>query len=177
MIKTAYGLINENPEFYNDEHYMIKTAYGLINEHQFALWDFVHNTTMEKYHGAMLYNLCLAMVYKITGLSVVSGRMLSVIFAILVIISLYYIGLNLLKSTETAFLASVIMLLFPGFVEQARLIRMHTLSPLAGIWLFYFGLKVIDCKNNFKKENRFTLFIKKYFDYNLKYVALFFCYW
>ena len=163
-----------NPEFYNDEHYMIKTAYGLINEHQFALWDFVHNTTTENYNGAMLYNLCLAIVYKITGLSVVSGRMLSVIFAILFIISLYYIGLNLLKSTETAFLASVIMLLFPGFVEQARLIRMHTLSPLAGIWLFYFGLKVIDCKNNFKKENRFTLFIKKYFDYNLKYVALFF---
>lgn len=163
-----------NPEFYNDEHYMIKTAYGLINEHQFALWDFVHNTTTENYNGAMLYILCLAIVYKITGLSVVSGRMLSVIFAILFIISLYYIGLNLLKSTETAFLASVIMLLFPGFVEQARLIRMHTLSPLAGIWLFYFGLKVIDCKNNFKKENRFTLFIKKYFDYNLKYVALFF---
>lgn len=156
-----------------DEYPTFDVAAGFANTGKFYYWDF-HKQTLTDIHypRAWTHTLLLAGWFKLFGIHVVAGKMLSAVFGVLFIVSIYHIVWKLYRNYYIAVLTCLFLLGNPSVTTSFRQIRMYGLWLLVIWWFLYFVFQAFCGHNRFARSNQFTDFVKKHFDFPWKYVLL-----
>ena len=157
-----------NFDFFSDETQTIQGATGYYHSGEYVKWSFSKNKLTEtKYNRAKPHIYLIAQSYKLFGISEWSSRFPSALFAVILIIAGYFIGVFFFKDKTAVLLAFFTFVFFFEFLFLQRWTRMYAiLLPLylAGTYFFFRFLTEINGLNIpiLKKK----LFLLKILNYN-----------
>ncbi len=148
------------PLIWIDEGYFSNPAYDLINNGLFRtyIYDGYLNLEDFTFWQPPFYLLLLALSFKIFGISLLSGRIVSVILAIIGINIFYCIAKRFLKK-NSALIITTLMGTFSYYFISARQIRMDiAVSTFTLVSFFFLFFKYYDSDSSERKKISYLIF-------------------
>lgn len=161
--------LEANPRMTMDETYALHVGEGILQTGEWVKWDFVNKCSWGEYGRAWIYYAITAFFYKVFGTDIIVARAVSVFFGVLFVPVVYYI-IRKFYSCDVAILSTIAICANPTIIISFRTARMYSMVLCVSIALIYCCFNAIVLGNQFKHENRLTLWIKENFDYNIKYL-------
>ncbi len=127
------------PRMHMDEGYFSNPAYNLVTNGEFGTYSYRDFLRFEEFTfwQPPVYILILALFFQIFGLSLIIGRVVSVIFALIIINIFYIISSDIIKKGQALFL-TLIFGTFPLIFYSAHQIRMDIAVSAFTFLSFYF---------------------------------------
>lgn len=127
-----------------DEYPTFDVAAGFMHTGKLKFWDFHHGILSEEsYTRAWPHTLILAGWFRIFGINVVAGKMLSAFFGVLFVLSLFYITKQIYDNYYISVLACLFVMTNSTVITVFRQIRMYSLWLLCMVWLMYFIFRMM----------------------------------
>mgnify|MGYP000501242115 CR=1 FL=1 len=165
--------------FIADEYLGINASYGYLQTNQWKFWDFNQaKLTDEEYTRANVYYWQVAKVLGFFGVSESIARMVSVLWGMIGLITLFLVVFYFTKKRTLAFLAAFFLAVSISALTFDRKLRMYSMfSPL----FFLFSISVFqffESEVKFGKNFKIVAFLKEKFGVNVVYLPalLFFGY-
>ncbi|MBU0732201.1 phospholipid carrier-dependent glycosyltransferase [Patescibacteria group bacterium] len=138
-------------DFQNDEYFHLDAATGYLKTGEFVTWDFMAEEPITEYTRAFPYTWLVASSFTVLGTNEFAGRIMSVIFGIMLLPLVYYLSYRLSKNHIVA-LASMALIAFDQiFIWSSRLSRMYSMFVfffVLACWLIFLGLEKNKTKFN-----------------------------
>lgn len=141
--------------FIADEYLGINASYGYFKTGQWKFWDFnEEKLTDQKYTRASIYYWQVAQIFKFLPATEANARLVSVVWGIIGIISIFIVSYLITKNYFIALLAALLMSVSISSLMYDRKLRMYSMFVPIFLWfsyaLFYFleskaekGIKII----------------------------------
>lgn len=158
-----------------DEYQTFDVAAGFAETGKFYFWDFHHQIlTDESYTRAWPHTVLLGVWFRLFGINVVSGKVLSAVFGVLFVLSLFYITKRMYENYYISLLSCLFVMTNSTVVTVFRQIRMYSLWMLITLWLIYFIYRALTVKAKEWKIscNLLEKFWRKNFDFSIKYITI-----
>ncbi len=135
---------NLDLDFTEDEYQVIGAAYSFQQTGDFFLWDWIEKrpvspelgrSSTEYYTRAWPHTLMIALVYSLFGVSEVSSRALSVLFAIILVVTSYYFAKFFVGRKEVGLVLAISLVFSSTIIGIAQYTRMYAL--LAPLFMFF----------------------------------------
>lgn len=130
--------------FQNDEWYHVEAAEGYRQTGQFVWWDFLNDNIRldqfgapQQYTRAAHYTWLVAQSVNLFGWSETAARLPSVMFYLLLIMVCYGFTKWWSRSTRTAVLVTLVLLLFDHVIFHGRLVRMYSMLLAFGVATYW----------------------------------------
>ena len=167
FVLYAYHLTID--ELHGDEAYHYLAAKGFLKTGHFVQWDYVNNIPYTAYTRAWPYTLCIAIAFFIFGESLLTARILSVLFGVLFWIILFKCFQKFIRDERIAFFISLIVSGNPVLIEIFRTIRMYAMSMPLALLLIVCVYKMLMSAEEVPSDAK-TL--KILYPYSIKYTVL-----
>lgn len=143
VIRFLY-VINGDYFTFLDEYQTFDVAAGFMHTGKLRFWDFHHQILDDEvYIRAWPHTLLLAGWFSIFGVSVVAGKVLSAVFGILFILSLFYITRKIYNNYYITVLSCLFVMTNSMVITVFRQIRMYSLWLLCMVWLMYYIFRMM----------------------------------
>ncbi|MEA2020129.1 MAG: glycosyltransferase family 39 protein [Patescibacteria group bacterium] len=161
---------NINYEFREDEYQVIGSAAGYYYTSEFYVWDWLKGAQGSRhYDRAWPHTWFVAQSYRIFGISEFSSRIVSVLFGLIFLVSVYFVTKYFWESKKLALLTTVSFVFYSRFIDIFRYTRMYAVLIPIFLLLFYFIYRSIteSRKVNIKLKP-LGRFIENNLDFNWK---------
>ena len=171
-VRYFYALLGDFYTFL-DEYPTFDAAVGFYKTGKFYKWNF-HTQSLTDVESARAWphTILLAIWFHIFGISVPAGKVLSAVFGVLFILSVFYITYKVYHNYWITIVSCLFLLGNDSVAVVFRQIRMYSLWLLLLIWFVYFAFLTLENKGNFSDKNKFFSFMKKNFNYPIRYIVL-----
>lgn len=154
-----------------DEYITFDVSAGFAKTGKFYLWDFHHQILKDRsYTRAWPHTVLLGLWFRIFGINVVAGRVLSAIFGVLFVVSLFYITKRIYQNYYISLLSCLFVMTNSTVVTIFRQIRMYSLWMLVTLWLIYFIYRMLTAEPDYKGTNPVSWFWQKNLNFSVKYI-------
>lgn len=154
-----------------DEYITFDVSAGFAKTGKFYLWDFHHQILTDRsYTRAWPHTVLLGLWFRIFGINVVAGRILSAIFGVLFVASLFYITKKIFENYYISLLSCLFVMTNSTVVTIFRQIRMYSLWMLVTLWLIYFIYRMVTVEPDYKGTNPVSRFWQKNLNFSVKYI-------
>lgn len=110
-----------------DETFHFQTAIGYLKSGQFRMWEFVTGELGEPYHRAFLYSWQVALAFDWFGSQLVYGRLVSLVWGLLLFVPVLWIGFKLRLSYYWSLWLALVLALSPYAITISRWLRLYAM--------------------------------------------------
>lgn len=131
-------------DFVTDEYFHFSTGVGYMKTGEFVRWNFLADSPGEEYKRAWPFTWQVAQSFKIYGVSLFSGRLISFFWGILFLPLVYPITKRITDSRKVAILTLLLISTSPYLIFLSRWMRMYQMFVVlffVMVYFFYIGFE------------------------------------
>jgi len=125
-------------DFRTDEYAHFSSAIGYLKTGEFVRWNFLVDSPGEEYTRAWPFTWQIAQSFKIFGVSIFSGRLVSFLWGTLFLPLVYLVTKRITDSKKVALLTLFLIALDPYFIFLSRWMRMYQMFIVLFFLMIYF---------------------------------------
>lgn len=172
ILRFFYAITGDYYTFL-DEYATFDAAVGYYKTGKFYKWDFhTQSLTDVEYSRAWPHTILLTIWFHIFGIGVPAGKVLSAVFGVLFILSVFYITYKIYRNYCITILSCLFLVGKDSVAVVFRQIRMYSLWLLLIIWFLYFVFMTLESEGSLKAGNRVAQLYNKYLGYPIRYILL-----